>query len=169
MKPLNRAIQRGYLRRITNDVNDVNAPRILSRLGIEGEIVKTDLERDYTELIRIEACDASGRCDVIEGTLIGKSQAPRLTFVNGRDLECSLTEKYLLVIENEDVPGIVGMLGTVMAKEKINISHMSLGRNTVGGMALNICGLDSRPSDKALEEIRAHANIKRADLVDLAG
>lgn len=167
--PLNRAIQRGYLRQITNDVNDINAPRVLARLGVEGEIVKTDLERDYTELIRIEACDSSGRCDVIEGTLIGKSQTPRLTFVNGRDLECSLTENYLLVIENKDVPGIVGRLGMTMAKEKINISHMSLGRNTVGGIALNICGLDSRPSKELLDDLRADPHIERVDLVDLAG
>ncbi len=76
VKPLNRAIQRGYLRRVTNDVNDVNAPRVMERLGIKGEIVQKDLERDYTELIRIEACDADGGCYVVEGTLVGKSQRP---------------------------------------------------------------------------------------------
>ena len=169
VKPLNRAIQRGYLRLVTNDVNDVNAPRIMERLGIKGEIVKTDLERDYTELIRIEACDSADRCWVVEGTLLGKSQSPRLTSAQGRDLECSLLEKYLLVIENEDVPGIVGKVGMVMAKYAVNISNMSLSRNTVGGIALNICGLDSRPADAALAELRADQHIKRAELVDLGG
>lgn len=167
VKPLNRALQRGYLRRITNDVNDVNAPRVMERLGITGESVKTNLERDYTELIRIEACDDQDRCYVIEGTLLGRSQQPRLTFANGRDVECSLMDRYLLVIENEDVPGIVGMLGTVMAKHGVNISNMSLSRNNVGGIALNICGLDSRPPAEALDEIRNHPQIKRAVLVDL--
>jgi D-3-phosphoglycerate dehydrogenase / 2-oxoglutarate reductase len=168
VKPLNRAIQRGYLRRITNDVNDVNAPRVMERLGITGESVKTNLERDYTELIRIEACDAADRCYVLEGTLLGRSQQPRLTFANGRDVECSLLDKFLLVIENEDVPGIVGMLGMVLAKHGVNISNMSLSRNNVGGIALNICGLDSRPPAEALKEIADHPRIKRADLVDLA-
>ncbi|MFP4281977.1 MAG: phosphoglycerate dehydrogenase [Opitutales bacterium] len=167
VKPLNRAIQRGYLRNVTNDVNDVNAPRIMDRLGIKGEIIKTDLERDYTELIRIEAVPSEGETYVIEGTLLGKSQNPRLTSVNGRDLDCALSEAYLLVIENEDVPGIVGMLGTVLAKHAVNISHMSLGRNNIGGVALNICGLDSRPPAAALDEIRGHERIKRADLVAL--
>lgn len=167
VKPLNRAIQRGYLGRIANHVNDVNAPRIMERLGIAGEVVKTNLERDYTELIRIEACDETDRCYAIEGTLIGNSQQPRLTFANGRDVECSLLDHYLLVIENEDVPGIVGMIGMAMAKEGINISNMSLSRNSVGGIALNICGLDSRPSDQALEELANHPNLKRIDLVDL--
>ena len=167
VKPLNRAIQRGYLSRISDDVNDVNAPRMMERLGITGESVTTNLERDYTELIRIEACDKNDRCYVVEGTLMGKVQQPRLTFANGRDVECSLLDHYLLVIENEDVPGIVGMLGTVLAKHEINISNMSLSRNSVGGIALNICGLDSRPPVDALKEIANHPRIKRADLVDL--
>jgi D-3-phosphoglycerate dehydrogenase len=169
VKPLNRAFQRGYLRKITTDVNDVNAPRIMDRLGIKGEIVQTSLERDYTELIRIEATDANGKSYSIEGTLIGKSQNPRLTLVNERNVESPLDEKYLLVLENEDVPGIVGMVGTVLAKHKLNISNMSLSRNTVGGIALNICGLDSEPEAEAIAEITANKNIKGIRVVNLNG
>lgn len=169
VKPLNRAFQRGYLRRITNDVNDVNAPRIMDRLGIKGEIVQNSLERDYTELIRIEATDSTGKSYSIEGTLIGKSQSPRLTLVNERNVESPLNEKYLLVLENEDVPGIVGMVGTVLAKHQLNISNMSLSRNTVGGIALNICGLDSEPSKDAIAEISANRNIKDIRVVNLNG
>jgi D-3-phosphoglycerate dehydrogenase len=169
VKPLNRAFQRGYLRRITTDVNDVNAPRIMERLGIRMEIVQNNLERDYTELIRVEAIDAAGACSSLEGTLIGKSQRPRLTQVNERNLESPLDEKYLLVLENEDVPGIVGMVGTVLAEHQLNISNMSLSRNTVGGVALNICGLDSEPSEQAIAQIAAHPAIKVIRVVNLNG
>ena len=169
VKPINRAFQKGYLRGITTDVNDVNAPRIMERLGIKGEIVQTNLERDYTELIRVEATDEKGESYSIEGTLIGKSQSPRLTLVNERHLESPLDEKYLLVLENKDVPGIVGMVGTVLAKHNLNISNMSLSRNTVGGVALNICGLDSEPSKAVLDEISAHPAIKRLRVVNLNG
>jgi D-3-phosphoglycerate dehydrogenase len=169
VKPLNRAFQRGYLRKITTDVNDVNAPRIMERLGIKGEIIQNNLERDYTELIRIEAIDSEGKSYSIEGTLIGKSQSPRLTLVNERNVESPLDEKYLLVLENEDVPGIVGMVGTVLAKHQLNISNMSLSRNTVGGIALNICGLDSEPGAEALAEIKANENIKDLRVINLNG
>ncbi|MEX0332131.1 MAG: phosphoglycerate dehydrogenase [Puniceicoccaceae bacterium] len=169
VKPINRAFQRGYLRRITTDVNDVNAPRIMERLGIGGEIVQDNLERDYTELIRIEAYDATGQAYSIEGTLIGKSHSPRLTLVNERNIESPLDEKYLLVLENEDIPGIVGMVGTVLAKHNLNISNMSLSRNTVGGIALNICGLDSEPSEEVLGEIKADPAIKELRVVNLNG
>jgi len=169
VKPLSRAIQRGYLRLITNDVNDVNAPRIMERLGIKMEIVQDNLERDYTELIRIEATDAEGKSYSLEGTLIGKSQSPRLTLVHERNVESPLDERYLLVLENEDVPGIVGMVGTVLAKYHLNISNMSLSRNSVGGIALNICGLDSEPGEEALAEIRSNASIKGLKVVNLNG
>ena len=169
VKPLNRAFQKGYLRKITTDVNDVNAPRIMERLGIKGEIVQNNLERDYTELIRIEATDANGKSYSIEGTLIGKSQNPRLTLVNERNVESPLDEKYLLVLENEDVPGIVGMVGTILAKHALNISNMSLSRNTVGGIALNICGLDSEPAENVIAEIKADQNIKEIRVVNLNG
>ncbi|MEX0325671.1 MAG: phosphoglycerate dehydrogenase [Puniceicoccaceae bacterium] len=169
VKPINRAFQRGYLRRITTDVNDVNAPRIMERLGIGGEIVQDNLERDYTELIRIEAYEANGQAYSIEGTLIGKSHSPRLTLVNERNIESPLDEKYLLVLENEDIPGIVGMVGTVLAKHNLNISNMSLSRNTVGGIALNICGLDSEPSEAVLDEIKADPAIKALRVVNLNG
>lgn len=169
VKPLNRAFQKGYLRWITTDVNDVNAPRIMERLGIKGEIIQTNLERDYTELIRIEAEDAKGESYSMEGTLLGKSQKPRLTLVNERNLESPLDEKYLLVLENHDVPGIVGMVGTVLARNGLNISNMSLSRNTVGGIALNICGLDGAPSQEALDEISANKAVTKLRLVNLNG
>ena len=169
VKPISRAFQRGYLRKITTDVNDVNAPRIMERLGIRSEIVQNSLERDYTELIRVEACDAEGKSYSLEGTLIGKSHGPRLTLVNERNVESPLDEKYLLVLENEDVPGIVGMVGTVLAKYKLNISNMSLSRNTVGGIALNICGLDSEPPQAAIAEIQDHSSIKALRVVNLNG
>lgn len=167
VKPLNRAIQRGYLQRITNDVNDVNAPNIMRRLGIEGEVVKSSLEREYTELIRLEVFAPDGSSYSMEGTLIGKSQTPRMTQLNGRDLECPLDARYLLVLENQDIPGIVGMVGTVLAKHGVNISNMSLSRNTVGGIALNICGIDSKPGTEVLTEIRQHPAICKLDLVEL--
>ncbi len=169
VKPINRAFQKGYLRLITTDVNDVNAPRIMERLGIKGEIVQDNLERDYTELIRVEAKDGEGNSYSIEGTLIGRSHSPRLTLVNERNLESPLDEKYLLVLENEDVPGIVGMVGSAMAEHNLNISNMSLSRNTVGGIALNICGLDSQPPAGVIEKIKAHPAIRKCIVVNLNG
>lgn len=169
VKPLTRAFQRGYLRRITNDVNDVNAPRIMKRLGIEGDVTKSDLEGDYTELIRVVAIDGDGKDYVIEGTLIGKAELPRLTHLNGHKVESPLDDRYMLVIVNRDVPGIVGMVGNALARHQINISNMSLSRSTINGHALNIVGIDNRINPEALAEIRHHPDIVSLCEIDLEG
>lgn len=169
VRPITRAFQRGYLRLITNDVNDVNAPRVMERLGIKGETIQDNLERDYTELIRVEAVDCSGNSYALEGTLLGKSQQPRLTMAMERSVECHLEEKYLLVMENDDTPGIVGRVGSILAEFNVNISNMSLSRRTLGGVALNIWGLDSAPKQEALDKIRNSPSIKGLRVVNLNG
>lgn len=165
--PLTRAIQRGYLRKIAHDINDVNAPAAMKRLGIEVQVINSSTDVDYTDLVRVKANCGDGHECVVDGTLFGKSQKPRLVHMNGRDVEAIL-EGYLLIVENSDVPGIVGMIGSVLAKHQINIANMSLSRNNAGALALNICTLDSKPSEAAQAEILAHKDIKDLTLVDLA-
>ncbi len=164
--PLTRGIQRGYLLKISGEgVNDVNAPTIMKRLGIEVEIIKSNSESGYTELIRIEAISAEGQKYNIEGTLIGTRQQPRIVHVNSRDVE-ALPEGKLLLLENNDVPGIVGVLGTILGKDNVNIANMSLSRNDVGGVALTILQLDSIPSQRALDEVKEADAILNMHLVE---
>ena len=109
--PLTRAIQRGYLRRISGaDVTDVNAPMRMHQLGIAVETVKSSTPADYTELVQLEATDAAGKTTMVSGTLIGTAQNPRLVDLLGHSVEVT-PAGYLLVLRNRDVPGIVGMLG----------------------------------------------------------
>jgi hypothetical protein len=56
----------------------------------------------------------------------------------------------------------------VLAKHGLNIANMSLSRRNVGGLALNICTLDSKPAEAAQEELLRHKDIKDVHLVDLA-
>ncbi|MFA5256964.1 MAG: phosphoglycerate dehydrogenase, partial [Opitutales bacterium] len=144
--PVVRSVQRGYLRKIANDINDINAPRAMKRLGIEVQTIHSNTEVDYTDLMSVEAECAGGEIFSVAGTIFGKSQKPRMVHLNGRDVEAVLSG-YLLVVENNDVPGIVGHIGMVLAKHGLNIANMSLSRRNVGGLALNICTLDSKPAE----------------------
>ena len=74
---------------------------------------------------------------------------------------------YLLIIANSDELGIVGQLGTIIGKAGVNIASMSLSRNEVGGIALNVAGLDSSLSDEAMAEILSVKAITQAKLVHL--
>ncbi len=165
--PLTRAIQRGFLRQIKGrEINDVSAPHHMKRLGISVEVTTSSTEADFTDLIRIEACNDQEESASIEGTLIGKIQKPRLTKINERDVEIT-PEKYLIVLEHEDVVGIVGFLGTTMAKYQINIANMSLSRTVLGGLVSTLLEVDSVPSTQAFSDLRANKAIKKVVLVEV--
>ena len=62
-------------------------------------------------------------------------------------------------MHNQDRPGVVGWIGTIMGKNGINIASMSLGRDKQGGKALTVLNLDSAPSEQVLAEIRKDKDI----------
>ena len=159
-----RSIQRGYLRGISEGVNDVNAPSKLKALGVEVQSVRSSAEADYKELILVEALVAGGKSVSVAGTILGKAQSPRIVSVNGRTLEF-VPEGKLLLIENQDQPGIIGALGTLLAKERVNIANMALSR-TGGANALAVYQLDTAPGAAALAEILRNPAIVSAQLID---
>jgi D-3-phosphoglycerate dehydrogenase len=159
-----RSVQRGYLRGIVEGVNDVNAPSKLKALGVEVQSIRSSAEADYKELILVEGLLAGGKSVSIAGTILGKAQSPRIVSVNGRTLEF-VPEGKLLFIENQDQPGIIGALGTLLSKEKVNIANMALSR-TGGTNALAVYQLDTAPGANALAEILRNPAIVSAQLVD---
>ncbi len=162
-----RSIQRGYLRRISGEsVNYVNAPLNLERLGVKAEVIKSTADTDYTELMEVKAIAADGTSVSAAGTLIGKANAPRLIALNDREVEAAPSGA-LLIYENHDEPGIIGMVGTLMGRDQVNIAAMSLSRNNAGGTALCVLNLDSAPSEAALKELTSHRAIKQAVVVKL--
>ncbi len=162
-----RAIQRGWLRKISGeDVNEVNAPYLLKRLGVEVEVTKSNSDVDYTELISVKAINCDGNEHKARGTLIGKSQQPRIVSINGREVEVAAEGK-LLVLENLDLPGMVGEIGTLLGKNSVNIADMSLSRLVPGETAYMVVRVDSEPSAEARNEIKDHSKIKLAKFVQL--
>lgn len=162
-----RSIERGYLRRISGEeVNFVNAPVLIERLGIRAQVTKSTDDSGYTELIQVEAVAPDGKSYSASGTLVGKSNQPRIVSINGREVEV-LADGKLLVLENIDQPGMVGTIGTILGNAKVNIADMSLSRLTPGGTAYMVVRVDSEPSEAARAEIKGHSAIKLAKFVQL--
>lgn len=161
--PLNRAVQRGYLKNIVagDQVNDVNAPHFLKRQGVAVELTQSNNDSDYKDYIRVEAHVAGGKSFLVGGTVVGKAHSARVVNINGHHFEFA-PEGPMLVLENKDVPGIVGTLGTVLGADKVNIANLALSRTVGKATALAVYVLDTPPSDKALELIRANPAILSA-------
>ncbi len=162
-----RSIERGFLRRISGEeVNFVNAPVLLERLGIRAEVVKSTADSGYTELIQVEVVSADNETYSAAGTLMGKSNQPRIVSINGREVEVAAVGK-LLVLENIDQPGMVGEVGTILGQHGVNIADMSLSRLTPGGTAYMVVRVDTEPGENARRIIKSHAAIKQAKFVQL--
>jgi D-3-phosphoglycerate dehydrogenase len=100
------------------------------------------------------------------GTFFGSPDNPRIVRVYSQATEI-VPSGIVLLLNNKDRPGIVGYLGTLMAKGKVNIASMSLSRDTVGGHALTVLNLDSVPPPEILEEIQRDPDISNVKVVKL--
>jgi D-3-phosphoglycerate dehydrogenase len=102
------------------------------------------------------------------GTLFG-SKMPRIVRINkfwGLDVD---PKGYVLVIHNEDMPGVIGKLGTILGGHKVNIAEMSLARITEGKktLALTTINTDQAVPDKVIAEIKKFRGIRDVKLVNL--
>jgi D-3-phosphoglycerate dehydrogenase len=71
------------------------------------------------------------------------------------------------MLNNKDRPGIVGHLGTILAKHRVNIANMSLSRDTAGGLALTVLNLDSAPPAEVLAELEKDPDISNVKVIKL--
>ncbi len=163
--PLSRAIQRGFLRHATENVNDVNAPKKMQALGVDVEVVKSNQDTDYTELIEVTAT-VGAKTRTAAGTLFGKNQIPRIVSIDGHGVEVN-TAGTLLVLKHQDVPGIVGFLGTTLGADQTNIANMSLSRERDEGFAVTAFELDSVPSKETCAKISEHPAIEKFKVIRL--
>ncbi|MFQ5700298.1 MAG: phosphoglycerate dehydrogenase [Acidobacteriota bacterium] len=143
------AILKGYFEQfLSGPVNSVNATFIAREKGIQLEEVRTTEPQDYTNLITTVFHREDG-AQAIAGTVFGRN-LPRIVRLDGFRFDAR-PEGHLLLVSNDDRPGIVGMVGNLLGREQVNIAHMSLGRDRVGGHAIAIINLDS-PLTAGLED-----------------
>ncbi len=154
--PITRSVLKGLLFQCTEvAVNEVNAPKVAQNLGLKVMETKSAEAGEFTDLICIEATKGDAKYEV-GATIYGVH--PRIVRLNGHNLEAS-PEGILLIVENQDRPGMVGWIGTLLAKHTVNIASMSLSRGETGGKALSVLNLDSMPSAELIKEIEADPGI----------
>ncbi|NQU11098.1 ACT domain-containing protein [bacterium] len=164
--PMVRAVLKGFLHQVEGpDVNFVNAPTIATQLGIQVSEVKSTEPVDYAELFVVRA-QTDGVEASVAGTFYGSVHNPRIVRINGMPVE-AVPQGVLLLVSNQDRPGMVGWVGTILGKHQINIAYMSLGRDQPDGRALTVLNLDSVSSAAVLDELRADKDILDVRVVSL--
>jgi D-3-phosphoglycerate dehydrogenase len=158
-KPIVAAVLAGFLRTQTDTVNMVNAPLLAKERGIEVREVRTEREGDYHTLLRVSVKTDAGERSVA-GTLFGEA-APRVVELFGIKVEADLVGHMLYVV-NEDAPGFIGRLGTLLGAAGVNIGTFHLGRRSAGGEAVLLLSIDDAVTPELLAQVRALPGVKTA-------
>ena len=160
---LNAALAGLFQTILSDTVTEVNAKAVAKARGIDLIESSSTRPRSYRSLLSLKLTTSTGE-RYVEGTVV-PGHGPRLVLLDGVPLEAPLTGTILL-FENNDQPGVVGQLGTILGKHNINIANFALGR-TDGGSAVGAVHLDEPPPipDQVLSEIRGMRQLKNAWLV----
>lgn len=163
--PLTIAVIKGLLTPILEDpVNYVNAPVIAKERGIEVKEVKSGDAGDFTSIIRV-LVKAGKNIHRLGGTLYSRKD-PRIIEIDRFKVEV-VPEGHMMLILNEDRPGVIGAVGKVLGDHAVNIARMQCSREERGGRALLIIGMDGAVPPAVVDTIRRGDNILAVKVVDL--
>ena len=141
------ALNGAFKGRVDQMVNYVNAPLIAAERGIEVVEHRQRSSRDFTNLVAVAAGDLR-----VAGTTIGRDNRLWLVNVLGFEIEIELTPR-MVVLRYDDVPGVIGRVGTQLGAAGVNIANMAVSRNREGGKALMVLSLDAPASKEVLTEL----------------
>jgi D-3-phosphoglycerate dehydrogenase len=156
---------------LAEKVNLVNAEAVASARGLAVEERGGRREHGFPDTIEVSGEAATGDSSAgafsAEGTALADTP-PRLLRVDGMSLEAPL-EGTLLLLRNRDVPGAIGMIGTLIGKQNLNIATYALGRREAvrGAEAISVVQLDGDVSDSVLTPLRELEAINEARLIRL--
>lgn len=154
----------GVLRPILSTaVTVVNARAVAANRGIEIIESHSSRPRDFANLLSLKLHTSEGDFWV-EGTVF-EPGSPRIAMIDGVDIEAPL-EGTLLIIKNEDQPGVIGEVGTILGRHGINIASFSLGRGRGGAVGVvNLDLRETRDLEDVTAELRAVAGIRQVCVV----
>jgi D-3-phosphoglycerate dehydrogenase len=146
---------------LSSSVTVVNSRTIASERGIEIIESQSSRARNFANIVSVKVHTSTGE-RWLEGTVFEPAR-PRLTLLDGIEVEAPL-DGTLLVLKNDDRPGVIGQVGSILGRHAVNIANFALGRDDAG--AVGVVKLDAAPEDEglaaAVSEIRQSPAVREA-------
>lgn len=147
---------------VAEPVSFVNAPQIAEQRGISVRETKSSDARDYVNLIVVRGDQGTH----VAATLFGKHQAPRIVGIDGHSVDLPPAQ-HMLVVHNDDSPGMIGRVASVLGNAGLNISNMDVGQSPSGEAALMVIATETTVGAEVVEEITRQAGVQSARAIDL--
>src|SRR5574343_65318 len=163
---LNQAVIAGVLKAQNPDVNLVSAPVVAKDKGIQISTTRQDKTGVFDAYIKVTMV-TDKRERSVAGTCFADGK-PRFIQIKGINIDAEIGQ-HMLYTTNEDVPGIIGLLGMTMGKNGVNIANFTLGRSGVGQDAIAILYLDQAIDPKVLETLQSTGMFSQVKALEFEG
>ena len=150
---------------VEEPVSFVNAPQLAEERGLAVRETKSSSARDFVNLISLRGRIA-GRDAHVAGTLAGRMETPRIVGIDDHAVDVP-PARYMLVVRNDDRPGMIGRVGVTLGDAGVNIADMALGRGETGEHALMVLSTDSPVAPEVVERLRDQDGILDAKAIEL--
>ena len=148
------SVLKGFFGAVSDEpVTYVNAPQLAKAAGVEIRETSSRDSHDYVNLVTLRGGGHS-----IAGTLTGRRLEPRLVMIEDHTTDVPPAEN-MLVVRNDDRPGVIGLVGTVLGDAGLNINDMAVGRSHEPGSALMVIAPSGPVPDAVLDTLRQSAGI----------
>src|SRR5664279_352495 len=141
-------------------VSYVNAPQLAAERGLEVRETSTVTAHDFVNLITLRSGEHS-----VAGTLAGPRAEPRLVMMDDHTVEVP-PAPHMVVVRNDDRPGMIGVVGTILGDAEVSISSMAVGPSATGNTALMVLSTEGKVPDEALALLQAAQGISDVHTVD---
>jgi D-3-phosphoglycerate dehydrogenase len=159
------AVLKGILNlALSEPANLVNAGALAQERGLEVVELRSARRAAFLNSLGIALRTEAGPASALG--MVGPGGAPRLLGINDIDIEAPLRGT-ILFIRNQDVPGVIGRVGTLLGNSNVNIANFALGRNPETREALGLVNVDNPVPDAVLAEIRAIPAVRAARVVEI--
>ena len=163
--PLTAAVLKGILSTfLAEPVNEVSGPALAKERGLAVTQSESNETPDFASLVTLRLrCET--RTTEVAGTIVGKRE-PRIVRVDAFEVEAA-PQGTMLVMINEDKPGVIGNVGRTLGEAQVNIAQFALARDNRTGEALALVNVDTPASGETLEKLRKLPHVRRVQQVVL--
>jgi len=156
------SLLKGYFGRVSAEpVSFVNAPQLATESGIQIRETATTTAHHYVNLITVRSGDHA-----LAGTLVGLQGDPRIVMVDDHTVDVP-PSPHMLVVRNDDRPGMIGAVGTLLGDADINIAGIHVGQSAAGLAALMVLATSSPVPVEVVRSLEGTDGIVSVHAVDL--
>jgi D-3-phosphoglycerate dehydrogenase len=157
------ALLKGFFGRVTDEpVSYVNAPQLAAERGIDVRELSTTTTQDYVNLITVRGGEHS-----LAGTLVGLKGDPRIVMVDDHTVDVP-PARYMVVIRNEDQPGVIAAVTTIIGDAGVNISDLDVGQSPSGESAMMVLAIAAPLSAEVEDQVREAKGVRSVHTADVS-